>query len=78
MMKIWIGVFWSPLTEPPSGRPHVVGRLGGPPLMVVPTAALMVLSIAFAAAAGPLYELCQRAAADLLDPAEYLRAVLQP
>ena len=35
MMKIWIGVFWSPLTEPPSGRPHVVGRLGGPPLMVV-------------------------------------------
>ena len=78
MMKIWIGVFWSPLTEPPSGRPHVVGRLGGPPLMIVPTAALMVLSIAFAAAAGPLYELCQRAAADLLDPAEYLRAVLQP
>ena len=46
--------------------------------MIVPTAALMVLSVAFAAAAGPLYELCQRAAADLLDPAEYLRAVLQP
>ena len=78
MMKIWIGVFWSPLSEPPSGRPHVVGRLGGPPLMIVPTAALMMLSIAIAVAAGPLYELCQRAAADLLDPTEYLRAVLQP
>ena len=37
----------------------------------------MVLSIAFAAAAGPLYESCQRVAADSR-PAEYLRAVLQP
>ncbi|MGE0511494.1 MAG: Na+/H+ antiporter subunit D [Acidimicrobiia bacterium] len=78
MMKIWIGVFWSPVSEPPTGTPHVVGRLGGPPLMVLPTIALMVLSLAIAAAAGPLYELCQRAATDLLDPSAYLRAVLGP
>ena len=39
MVKIWSGVFWSPAREPPDGRPHDPGRIGGPVLMVLPTVA---------------------------------------
>ena len=76
VVKIWIGVFWSPATEPPSGTPHTVGRLGGPMLMVLPTMALFVLGLCVALWAGPLYALCERAGEALLNPAEYVRAVL--
>ena len=44
--------------------------------MVVPTAILAAVSIAIAVAAGPLYRLCERAAAELLDRAGYIQAVL--
>ena len=44
--------------------------------MIVPTVALAVVSVGIAVAAGPLYELAQRAATDLLDPAAYRQAVL--
>ena len=76
LMKIWIGAFWSPAVDPPQGTVHTVGRLGGPPMMIGPTAALVAVSIAIAVAAGPLYDLCQRAARDLLDTSPYLQAVL--
>jgi multicomponent Na+:H+ antiporter subunit D len=76
VIKIWIGVFWSPVLEEPSGTVHVVGRMGGPPLMVLPTAALFLVGLAVAAFAGPLYELCDRAAYDLLHPVEYVKVVL--
>ena len=76
VMKIWIGVFWSPVHEAPTGRIHAVGRSGGPPLMLVPTAALFVVGLAIAVLAGPLYELCERAATDLLHPERYVDAVL--
>ena len=74
MMKIWIGAFWAPAAEAPEGVPHPVGRAGGPLLMIVPTVALALGSLAIAAAAGPLYELAQRTAADLLAPAAYRHA----
>ncbi len=76
MMKIWSGVFWSPAEGAPDGTPHVVGRLGGPWLMVAPTAVLAGLTLCIALAAGPLYAFSERAAADLLDPAAYVGAVL--
>lgn len=76
MMKIWVGAFWSEPVGEPEDAPRPVGPLGGPVLMVAPTAALVAVSLAFAAAMGPLYALCQRAAADLLDPAGYIGAVL--
>ena len=76
MMKIWAGVFWSPATEPAEGAGHEVGGLGGPPLMVMSTAVLVLASLVLAVAAGPFYDFVERAAADLLDPADYLRAVL--
>jgi multicomponent Na+:H+ antiporter subunit D len=75
MMKIWIGVFWSPAAEAPTGTVHAVGRLGGPPLMVFPTAVLFTAGIAVAVAAGPLYGLCERAAADLVDRSQIIEAV---
>ena len=41
--------------------------------MVAPTAILAAVSLAIAVAAGPLYGLCERAAAELLDRAGYVR-----
>jgi multicomponent Na+:H+ antiporter subunit D len=76
MTKIWAGVFWSPATEPAEGVGHEVGRLGGPPLMIIPTAVLVLAGVALAVFAGPFYAFVERAAADLLDPTDYLRAVL--
>jgi multicomponent Na+:H+ antiporter subunit D len=76
LLKIWSGAFWNPAQEPPPVTPPPVGRAGGPLLMVVPTATLAIVSVAMAAAAGPLYSFSERAAADLLDPASYLRAVV--
>jgi multicomponent Na+:H+ antiporter subunit D len=79
MTKIWSGVFWSP-AEPsvedsaPHGR--AARRVGGPILMVVPTAALVVVSLAIMVAAGSLFALSERAAHDLLNPSGYIRAVL--
>ncbi|MET0728359.1 MAG: Na+/H+ antiporter subunit D [Acidimicrobiales bacterium] len=75
MVKIWSGVFWNPSTQPAEGPAHAVGRLGGPPLMVLPTIGLVLLSLAIALGAGPLYDLSQRAALDLLDPTAYIAAV---
>ena len=44
--------------------------------MVVSTGTLVVGTLALALFAGPLFELCQRAGADLLDPVAYRTAVL--
>ena len=78
MIKIWSGVFWSPATERPENPPHAVGRLGGPVLMVAPTALLVALGLGIALAGAPLYRYSVRAAADLLDPALYVNTVLGP
>jgi multicomponent Na+:H+ antiporter subunit D len=78
MIKIWSGVFWSPATERPENPPHPVGRLGGPVLMVAPTALLVGLGLAIALAGAPLYRYSVRAAADLLDPVLYVNTVLGP
>jgi multicomponent Na+:H+ antiporter subunit D len=75
MMKIWSGAFWAP----PIGEaaaPPVGGRFGGPPMMVVPTIVLVAVTVAIGVAAGPLLELSERAAADLVDPSTYVRVVL--
>ncbi len=76
MIKIWAGVFWNPKESEPQSEPHAPGRWGGPLLMVVPTATLVVLTIAIGVAAGPLYELVTRTAQGLIDPAVYRSEVL--
>jgi multicomponent Na+:H+ antiporter subunit D len=77
LTKVWIAVFWSPATEAPEPADidHGAEPLGGPLLMVVPTAALAALTLAIGLAAGPLYDLSLRAASDLLDPSAYIAAV---
>jgi multicomponent Na+:H+ antiporter subunit D len=79
LMKIWISVFWSPATEPaPDGavaRRADTEPLGGPLLMVAPTVVLAALTVVIGLAAGPLYDLSLRAAADLLEPTAYLEVV---
>jgi multicomponent Na+:H+ antiporter subunit D len=75
MVKIWSAVFWNPAQVAPENPTHTVGRIGGPILMILPTAALVVLSLAIAAAAGPLYDLSHRAAVELVDSTAYVEAV---
>jgi len=69
MTKIWAGAFW--------GRPHTSAdeQRPVPILMIVPTAALTVLSLAIAIGAGPLLDLSTRAAADLEVRSDYVEAV---
>jgi len=75
MTKIWGGAFWGKpeVVVEPSG---VVARWGGTAPMLGSTIALVVLSLAIAVWAGPLYALCERAAVDLLDPSTYVSVVL--
>lgn len=76
MTKIWNGVFWG-TPEHPTGTPDpVTGRLRSPLLMQASTIGLVGLTIAIAVFAGPIYELCERAATELLDPTPYVQAVL--
>jgi len=75
MMKIWSGVFWNPKTDPVAIEAGDTAH-SRPVLMVVPTVVLVILSLAVAVAAGPLVELSERAAGDLLDRRAYLEAVL--
>lgn len=84
MIKIWVGVFWAPEGDPDldaptpgagADEPTRSPGIGGPVLMVAPTAALVVITIAMGIFAGPFLELTTRAAGDLLDPTPYLDAV---
>jgi multicomponent Na+:H+ antiporter subunit D len=75
MVKIWNGVFWGVPDEPTAVL--VDGASVRTPLtMNLSATALVVFTIGIAVFAGPLYELCQRAAQQLIDPSAYVRAVL--
>ncbi|MGA1050973.1 MAG: Na+/H+ antiporter subunit D [Ilumatobacteraceae bacterium] len=76
MTKIWSGVFWGVAEERPVDAPVTDRRLGAPVLMLAPTAALALASIAVSVAAGPLYDVSARAAPDLLERDTYIEAVL--
>lgn len=73
MTKIWGGVFWG---TPEDAEDATAPTVAPPRLMVAATAATVALSLAIAVAAGPIYDLAEQAAADLLDPAGYRTAVL--
>ena len=79
MIRIWIGAFWSPPEdESADASRRRCKRGGGPLLMVAPTAALVVCSLAIAVAAGPIYSFSERTAHDLLDRQSYIDEVLSP
>ena len=76
MGRIWSSVFWGE-----SEDAAVVARLAPgvtkvPVLMTAATVVVVGFSIALLVFAGPLYDLAERTAADLLDPQSYIDAVL--
>jgi multicomponent Na+:H+ antiporter subunit D len=75
MTKIWANTFWGPDPSSDPGRTLTAPRRA---LMVGSTASLVVLSIGIAVAAGPIYDLSERAAADLVDTSTYVDEVLAP
>ena len=70
MTKIWVGAFGGEV-EPP-----VETQRRMPALMLGPTVALTVVSLAVAVFAGPMYGLADRAASELLEPEIYRTEVL--
>ena len=76
MTKIWAGAFWGEPEQEPSSTPRTSERLGGPVGVVGATALLGVASIAVSLWAGPIYDIAERAGADLLEPSRYVDAIL--
>ena len=86
MAKIWLGVFWGAPPEPTDPTSAPVGSLVATPLrslssghqlMVASTVATVIATLTIATAAGPLWELSERAAASLVDPGLYVAEVLR-
>ncbi|NLG69094.1 MAG: Na+/H+ antiporter subunit D [Firmicutes bacterium] len=73
MMKIQVGVFWGPLRQP--DRPARAGAVGR---LLLPAAALVLVSVGLGIGAHGALGLMQQAAAQLVDPAAYIEAVLAP
>jgi len=78
MAKIWLSVFWG---EPASLAGAAVGaapatRPRWPAAMTGACVALVLVGLALAAAAGPVYALCLRAADWIATPGAYTKAVL--
>lgn len=89
MLRIWNAAFWKPLPElpVPPESPGAVARsvvvtpdgVRDTPLavaMVTPIVLLLACSVGLALAAGPAFDLVDAAAAQLMDPADYVEAVL--
>jgi multicomponent Na+:H+ antiporter subunit D len=77
MTKIWGEAFWKDQPEGVGAGPIVnpVGRLA---FMVAPIAVLALSTILIGFFGEPLFSFAERAAAQLLNPHEYISAVLQP
>ena len=72
MTKIWAEAFWKPLPAETAVNPPG----GGMALMLGPIVTLAVLAVVMGVAAGPFFELAQRAGDQLTNPEPYIRAVL--
>lgn len=73
MTKIWAEAFWKPLPADTPADPQG----GGAALLFGPIVTLAVLAVALGAAAGPFFDLALQAGHQLMDPEEYVRAVLR-
>ena len=72
MMKIWNEAFWKPAPAP-AGQPLSRRRMA---VLIMPIAALAMLTIGIGLGAEPIVALAVRAAQQLLDPSVYISAVL--
>jgi multicomponent Na+:H+ antiporter subunit D len=70
MTKIWSEAFWKDAPEEHPEREH------GPASMVLPIALLAAVTVGMGLAAGPVFDLAERAAEQLIDPRAYVDAVL--
>jgi multicomponent Na+:H+ antiporter subunit D len=78
MTKIWANAFWGPREAPVAETVVVADSRRRRVLMLGSTASLVALSLAITVTAGPLFELSERAAEDLVDTSRYVEAVLDP
>jgi multicomponent Na+:H+ antiporter subunit D len=69
MARLWDEAFWKPAPSEAGNAP--LGRV-----IVVPVAVLAMLTVALAIAAEPVLDVSRRSADQLLQPDEYIRAVL--
>jgi multicomponent Na+:H+ antiporter subunit D len=76
MVRIWSNVFWGEPEDPAIASFIASDESRVPRLMTASATAVVALSVALMVFAGPLYDYAERTAADLLDPAEYVDAVL--
>ena len=73
MARVWEEAFWKPAPGQ-SAEPLHQSRVAG--AILAPVVLLVSLTVGFTVAAGPVYGLATRAAQQLLDRGEYVRAVL--
>ncbi len=73
MTKIWLGVFWGP-SEGGTGSPSGRGSLA---IMNTAAGAAVVATLIVAVLAGPLWDMSERAATDLLERRPYIEEVLR-
>ena len=71
MTKLWNEAFWK---EPP--EESAVAAAPVPWTLLGPVVALAAITVAVGLGAGPVFDLASRAAAQLVDPSQYVRAVL--
>ncbi len=76
MSKIWTLAFWQPAADTPQSPRIAPHRSRGWLLAGAPAVVFAGLSIALGLGAGPFLEVCRQAAGQLLDPQEYIAAVL--
>ena len=77
MTKIWLNAFWKARPEE-SGPPPPPLPATRKWLLLGPIAALATITLSIGLYVRPLYELAERAAAELMNPASYVEAVLGP
>jgi multicomponent Na+:H+ antiporter subunit D len=69
MARLWDESFWKPGSEPDTSAMSRV--------MLLPITGLSVITLAFTVAAGPLSDLTLRVSEQLLNPEQYMNAVLK-
>lgn len=78
MTKIWAEAFWKEPPEPgETGEPTMISESRASRFLVIlPIASLALATLLIGLAAEPLYLLASRAAEQLMNPVEYIDAVL--
>jgi multicomponent Na+:H+ antiporter subunit D len=71
MLKIWNEAFWKPLDRQPMTDDRRISIA-----LLIPIVLLALLTLLIGFGAGPIFGLALRAGAELMRPAEYIRAVL--